>query len=203
MLQIEHPSRTTELVLRGIFLLRKMEIDWLYQGPGAGYVFPEDWAPYRDCIPPEERGDMLAAYGRRLRGELGEKEMYRAARAWSMWEGRVSKLRQDPIESTTSTFGNDKFSLAFARIENHFFSNKGFFPRDGYLLEKQNLDKIKHIPTYIVQGRYDVVCPAVSAHDLKQALPDAEIVYTITGHSAFEHEIIENLVRITDKTKFH
>lgn len=198
---MEHPSKVTELVLRGIFLLRKKEIDWFYQGPGAGYVFPEDWAHYRDCIPETERGDFLAAYGRRLRGELGDAEMYRAARAWSVWEGRVSKLIQDPVESTTEVFGNDKFSLAFARIENHYFTNKGFFPREGYLLEKKNLDKIRHIPTYIVQGRYDVVCPAVSAHELKEGLPEAEITYTLTGHSAFEPEIIENLVRITDKLK--
>ena len=198
---MEHPDRTAELVLRGIFLLRKLEVDWLYQGPGAGYIFPEDWAPYRDCIPVEERGDMLEAYGRRLRGELGKEEMHRAARAWSIWEGRVSKLRQDPIESTTASFGGDNFSLAFARIENHYFTNKGFFPRDGYLLEKQNLEKIKDIPTFIVQGRYDVVCPAVSAYDLKQGLPNAQITYTITGHSAFETEIIENLVCITDALK--
>jgi proline iminopeptidase len=199
---MEHPNKTSELVLRGIFLLRQKEVDWLYQGPmGAGYVYPEDWAPYRDCIPEAERGDMMAAYGRRLRGEMGTEEMHRAAKAWSVWEGRVSKLRQEPIESTATVYGNDKFSLAFARIENHYFMNKGFFPRDGYLLEKKNLDKIRHIPTYIVQGRYDVVCPAVSAYDLHQALPHAHMTYTITGHSAFETEIIENLIKATDILK--
>lgn len=187
--------------MRGIFLLRKKEIDWFYQGPGANYLFPEDWEPYRDCIPAGERDDLLAAYHRRLMGDLGKEEMYRAAKAWSVWEGRVSKLVQDPVEATTDVFGNDKFSLAFARIENHYFTNKGFFPRDGFLLEKENLDKIRHIPTYIVQGRYDVVCPAISAHDLKQALPSARLTYTLTGHSGFENEIIENLVKATDEVK--
>jgi proline iminopeptidase len=188
-------------VLRGIFLLRKKEIDWFYQGPGANFIFPEDWAPYRDAIPEAERGDFVAAYGRRLRGELGTEEMHRAAKTWSVWEGRTSKLIQDPPEDTASVFGADHFSLAFARIENHYFTNKGFFPRDGFLLEKQNLDKIRHIPTFIVQGRYDQVCPAVSAYELKQGLPHAELVMTITGHSGFEVDIIAELVKATDKFK--
>jgi proline iminopeptidase len=98
--------------------------------------------------------------------------MHKAAKAWSVWEGRTSKLRQDSVETTAARFGDDHFSLAFARIENHYFTNKGFFPRDGFLLEKANLDRIKHIPVVIVQGRYDVVCPPLSAFDLKRALPN-------------------------------
>lgn len=148
-----HPNRVTELVLRGIFLIRKKELDWLYQGPGANYVFPEDWKAYEEAIPPAERGDYMTAYGKRLRGELGEEEMRKAAKAWSIWEGRTSKLVQDPWETVMGHFGADDFSLAFARIENHYFTNKGFFERDGWLLEKQNIDKIRHIPTVIVQGR--------------------------------------------------
>ena len=97
--------------------------------------------------------------------------------------------------------GADDFSLAFARIENHYFTNKGFFPRDGYLLEKENIDKIRHIPTTIVQGRYDVVCPAVSAYELKRAFPEAELHVTLTGHSGFEKDIIAGLVTATDKYK--
>lgn len=127
--------------------------------------------------------------------------MHKAAKAWSMWEGRVSKLIQDPLEATTEKFGDDKFALAFARIENHYFTNEGFFPRDGFLLEKQNIDKIRHIPTVIVQGRYDVVCPAISAYDLKQVFPEAELIYTLTGHSGFEKEIIKELVGATEKFK--
>jgi proline iminopeptidase len=173
----------------------------MYEGKGANYIFPEEWDRYEECIPPEERNNFVAAYGRRLRGELGEEEMMKAAKAWSIWEGRISKLVQDPWEKVKEKFGADKFSLAFARIENHYFTNKAFFPRDGFLLEKANLDKIRHIPTTIVQGRYDIVCPAISAHELNKALPHSEIVYTLTGHSGFEKEIIENLVKATEKYK--
>jgi len=196
----EHPSRVTELVLRGIFLIRKSEIDWFYQS-GASHIFPEDWAAYEAAIPVEERGDYIKAYGRRLRGELGEEEMKKAAKAWSIWEGRTSKLVQDPWESIKDKFGADKFSLAFARIENHYFTNKGFFPRDGYLLEKAQVDKIRHIPTVIVQGRYDVVCPAVTAYELHKAFPESELIVTLTGHSGFEEEIIEKLVDATERFK--
>jgi proline iminopeptidase len=190
-----------ELVLRGIFLLRKKEIDWFYEGKGANFIFPKEWADYERIIPVEERGNFVAAYGRRLRGELGEEAMHEAARVWSVWEGRTSKLVQDPETSVAAKFGDDHFSLAFARIENHYFTNHGFFPRDGFLLEKENLDKIRHIPTFIVQGRYDVVCPAISAYDLHEALPSSEIVYTLTGHSAAETAIIEQLVNATEKFK--
>ena len=197
---VEHPTRVTELVLRGIFLIRKKEIDWFYQS-GASFLFPEDWAQYEAAIPEAERGDYIAAYGRRLRGELGDAEKAKAAKAWSIWEGRTSKLVQDPWEVVKDRFGADDFSLAFARIENHYFTNKGFFPRDGFLLEKANIDKIRHIPTVIVQGRYDVVCPAVTAYDLKQAFPEAEMTVTLTGHSGFEVDIIAALVAATDKFK--
>lgn len=197
---IQHPERVTELVLRGIFLLRKKEVDWFYQS-GASYLFPEDWEKYEQAIPENERNDYIKAYGKRLRGELGDAEMKKAAKAWSIWEGRTSKLVQDPWETVKERFGADDFSLAFARIENHYFTNKGFFPSDGWLLEKKNIDKIKHIPTVIVQGRYDVVCPAVSAHDLKKAMPSAELHYTLTGHSGFEIDIIKRLVEATDKFK--
>ena len=124
-----------------------------------------------------------------------------STQAWSIWEGRTSKLVQDPWSVVMSRFGSDDFSLAFARIENHYFTNKGFFPRDGYLLEQAQIDKIKHIPTVIVQGRYDVVCPAVSAYELKQKLPHAEIVMTLSGHSGFELPIINALVDASDKFK--
>eukprot|EP01039_Chlorochromonas_danica_P000043 gene43-46_t len=198
---IEHPERVTELVLRGVFLLRKKEIDWMYQGPGANFIFPEDWKIYEDYIPPEERNDYIAAYGRRLRGELGEEEMRKAAKIWSIWEGRISKLEQDKWETVKDKFGADDFSLAFGRIENHYFTNHGFFPRDGFLLEEDNLKKIAHIPTVIVQGRYDVVCPAVSAHDLHVRLPKSELNYTLAGHSGFEVANIAELVKATEKFK--
>lgn len=176
----------------------------MYEGKGANYIFPDDWAPYEALIPAAELangGTFMDAYGRRLRGEMGEEAKKEAARVWSVWEGRISKLVQDPPAATESKFGDDQFSLAFARIENHYFVNKGFFDRDGWLLEKANLDKIRHIPTFIVQGRYDVVCPATSAYELSQALPQAEIHYTLTGHSSLEPPIIEKLVAATEKYK--
>lgn len=194
-----HPDRVTELVLRGIFMLREKELKWFYQGPGASFIFPEDWARYEAAIPEEERYDFIKAYGKRLRGEMGEAEMHKAAKAWSIWEGRTSKLVQDSWENVKDKFGDDQFSLAFARIENHYFTNKGFFPRDGYLLEKERIDRVRHIPTVIVQGRYDVVCPAVTAYDLTQVMPEAEAVFTTTGHSGFEKEIISHLVAATDR----
>lgn len=108
---------------------------------------------------------------------------------------------QDPWSTVNERFGADDFSLAFARIENHYFTNKGFFPRDGYLLEPAQISKIKHIPTVIVQGRYDMVCPAVSAYELEQKLPNAEIVITLSGHSGFEVPIINALVDASEKFK--
>ena len=127
--------------------------------------------------------------------------MEKAAKAWSIWEGSTSKLKPDSWESVQKKFGDDKFAVAFARIENHYFVNRGFFPRDGYLLEKENLDKIRHIPTVIVQGRYDVVCPATTAYALHKAFPESELIMTLTGHSGFETEIIEKLVEATDRFK--
>ena len=127
--------------------------------------------------------------------------MSKACKAWAIWEGRISRLVQDPIEDINGKFGDDHFSLGFARIENHYFTNKGWFPRDGYLLEPERLERIKHIPTVIVQGRYDVVCPPVSAYELHKGLPNSELVYTLTGHSGFETEIIKELVKATEKFK--
>ncbi len=126
-------------------------------------------------------------------------EKIKAAIAWSVWEGAISKLIPDAPEELKHN--EEQFALAFARIENHYFANKGFFPRDGFLLEKANLDKIRDIPMSIVQGRYDVVCPAVSAHHLHKALPHSELTYTLTGHSGMETEIIEHLVKATEKYK--
>eukprot|EP00604_Paraphysomonas_vestita_P002967 CAMPEP_0174821042 /NCGR_PEP_ID=MMETSP1107-20130205/5309_1 /TAXON_ID=36770 /ORGANISM="Paraphysomonas vestita, Strain GFlagA" /LENGTH=271 /DNA_ID=CAMNT_0016037641 /DNA_START=303 /DNA_END=1118 /DNA_ORIENTATION=+ len=198
---MEHPERVTELVLRGIFLLRKKEIDWFYQA-GADVLFPDVWEIYKSAIPPAERNDYLVAYHKRLTGQLGEVEKKKAAVAWSVWEGKTSNLYPPPDEDVQAKHGDEDFSLAFARIENHYFMNRGFFPRDGFLLEKQQIDKIRHIPTFIVQGRYDVVCPMMSAYDLHKAFPEAEFKITITGHSAFEPEIIHELVNATDKFKF-
>ena len=139
------------------------------------FHLPEEWEAYKAAIPEEEHaGGFIGAYGRRLRGELGDEEKYAASKAWSIWEGSVSRLRPPTREAILKKWGDDDFALAFARIENHYFTGRRRpppFPRAGWLLEEENLAKIRHIPTVIVQGRYDVVCPAVSAFDLHSRLP--------------------------------
>jgi proline iminopeptidase len=189
-----HPERVTELVLRGIFLLRKQEIDWFYQR-GADAMFPDAWEEYLAQIPPEERGDLLSAYYRRLTGP-DPAVRQAAARAWSVWEGRTSCLYQNP-DLVARTAG-DEFSLAFARIECHYFHHKGFFEKDTQLLD--NVGKIRHIPTVIVQGRYDVVCPMESAWALYRAFPEADLrVVPDAGHSAYEPGNLHELIEATDR----
>ena len=197
---VKHPERVTALVLRGIFLLRKKELDFFYEGSGTAFVFPEAWEKYAEVIPADEveRDGYVAAYGKRLRGELGEEEMRRAAKAWSVWEGSVSRLLPPTPEALEAQWAGDDFSLAFARIENHYFTNCGFFERDGWLLEDAQIRRIRDIPCVIVQGRYDVVCPATSAWELHRKLPGSTLHVTTTGHSAFEPEIVERLVEATD-----
>jgi proline iminopeptidase len=189
-----HPERVRELVLRGIFLCRPKEIQWFYQ-KGASCIFPDVWEEYEKAIPEEERGDFLNAYYRRLTSD-DEAVRLEAARAWSIWEGSTSKLFPD--EDTIDHFGDAKFALAFARIECHYFMHNAFFDTDNYLIE--NVDKMRHIPAVIVQGRYDVVCPMMSAWELHRAWPEAELrVIPDAGHSATEPGIISALVEATDK----
>jgi proline iminopeptidase len=189
-----HPERVTELVLRGIFLLRKSEIDWFYQR-GADALFPDAWEGFLAPIPEAERGDLLSAYYKRLTGD-DVKVRQEAARAWSVWEGSTSCLfpNQDLIARTAG----DDFSLAFARIEAHYFVNNGWLGKDKGLLE--NVDKIRKIPGVIVQGRYDVVCPAESAWALHRAWPEADLrIVKDAGHSAMEPGIVHELISATDK----
>jgi proline iminopeptidase len=189
-----HPNRVTELVLRGIFLLRKKEIDWFYQS-GADAIFPDAWEPYWNHIPANERHDMVSAYYKRLTSS-DKKVQTEAARAWSVWEGSTSKLFPDP--DFISHYGEDEFAVAFARVECHYFINKGFMESDGQLLK--NVEKIRHIPAVIVQGRYDVVCPMDSAWALHRAWPEAELmIVPDAGHSAFETGISKALIAATDK----
>ncbi|CAN1141567.1 Proline iminopeptidase [Linum perenne] len=191
-----HPDKVTGLVLRGIFLLRKKEIDWFYEG-GAAAIFPDAWEPFRDLIPEDERGSFVNAYSKRLNSDDIETQ-YAAARAWTKWEMMTSYLVPD--EDTIKKGDNDMFSLAFARIENHYFMNKGFFLSDSYLLD--NVDKIRHINTTIVQGRYDVCCPMMSAWDLHKAWPEAEFkIVKDAGHSANEPGTTAELVAANERLK--
>ena len=188
-----HPLHVTELVLRGIFMLRHWELQWFYQ-EGASRLFPDAWEHYIAAIPEDERGDLVAAFHRRLTSD-DEATRLAAARAWSVWEGATSFLR---VDSDFVTGHEDaQFALAFARIENHYFVNKGFFEVDDQLL--RDMYRIVNIPGVIVHGRYDVVCPIQNAWDLHKAWPKAELVISPTsGHSAFEAENVDALVRATD-----
>ena len=188
-----HPQRVTELLLRGIFMLRRWELEWFYQG-GAHRLFPEAWQPYRDLIPEDERGDFIKAYHRRLTSD-DEAVRLAAAKAWSVWEGATSTLIPEP--AVIDGFEDPHFALSFARIENHYFVNRGFFEVDDQLL--RDARKIRHIPGVIVHGRYDVVCPVQNAVDLHAVWPEAKLVISpATGHAAFEAENTAALVEATD-----
>jgi proline iminopeptidase len=188
-----HPQAVTELVLRGIFLLRRWELEWFYQ-EGTSRLFPEAWENYLAAIPEVERHDLISAYHRRLTDD-DEATRLAAARAWAVWEGSTSFLRQDP--DFIVSHEDAKFALAFARIECHYFVNGGFFETENQLL--RDAHRIKDIPGIIVQGRYDVVCPMQSAWELHKAWPKAKLEITsASGHSAFEDENVDALVRATD-----
>jgi proline iminopeptidase len=189
-----HPESVSALVLRGIFLLRKREIDWFYQD-GANRLFPDEWEVFVEPIPEAERGDMLAAYHRRLNGD-SQSVRQRAALAWSIWEGTTSSLLAS--DALLETFGADAFALALARIETHYFVNQGFFSTETQLLD--GIDRIRHLPCTIVQGRYDVVCPMDSAWALHRAWPEADLrIVPDAGHSAYEPGNTSELVRATDR----
>lgn len=189
-----HPDKCSGLILRGIFMLRPKEIQWFYQS-GASYIFPDAWEGYLAPIPPEEQGDLVTAYYKRLTSDNPQIRQA-AAKAWSIWEASTSKLVPD--KGLVERFGEGEFADAFARIECHYFVNGGFFESPNQLLE--NVDAIRSIPAVIVQGRYDVVCPMASAWELHRAWPEAELIVIDTaGHSATEKGITSALVEATDK----
>jgi proline iminopeptidase len=189
-----HPGRVRSLTLRGIFLCRPKEIRWFYQ-EGASYIFPDVWEEFEKVIPAGERNDFVSAYYRRLTSE-DEAVRVEAARAWSVWEGSTSKLYFD--YEMIEKFADPEFALAFARIECHYFTHNAFFETDHYLIEQ--VDKIRDIPTVIVQGRYDVVCPMISAWELYRAFPEADLQITPdAGHSALEPGNRSALVEATDR----
>ncbi len=189
----KHAAKVKGLILRGIFLCRKEEIRWFYQ-EGASWVFPDLWEDYVNAIPEAERGDFVAAYHKRLTGS-DEAERLKAAQAWSKWEGATSKLHFDP--GMVQSFDDPAHALEFARIENHYFTHNAFFEFDNYLIE--SVEKFRHVPAVIVQGRYDMVCPVKSAFDLHRAWPESQLhVVPDAGHSAWEPGIQSKLVEATD-----
>ncbi|TPX35238.1 prolyl aminopeptidase [Synchytrium microbalum] len=191
---IKHPTRVKALILRGIFTLRRKELLWFYQ-EGASYLFPDAWEEYLEPIPFEERGDMIAAYYKRLTGS-DENEQLKCAKAWAGWEVKTSRLQVDP--DLVKKVDSDVWSLQFARIECSYFFHAGWFESDEWILE--NIDLIRHIPGVIVQGRYDVVCPAFTAWDLHKQWPEAEFhLIPDAGHSAKEPGIQKKLVEAAQK----
>ncbi|MFI6817912.1 prolyl aminopeptidase [Nonomuraea sp. NPDC050328] len=188
-----HPDRVTELVLRGIFMLRPFELHWFYE-EGASLVYPDLWERYLEPIPEEERHDLLSAFHRRL-NDPDPGVRLPAARAWSVWEGSTITLVPDP--DLIATYQDDDYAVSFARIENHYFVNGGFF-EDEQLL--RDIDKIRHIPAVIVQGRYDMCTPVATAWDLHRAWPEAEFhLIADAGHAYVEPGITDALVTATDR----
>ena len=189
----KHPARVSALVLRGIFTLRREELLWFYQ-EGASWLFPDEWEHFLAPIAQEERHDLMAAYRRILTGP-DDAARTRAAIAWSQWEGRTITLLPDP--NFDRSHSNAHFALAFARIENHYFVNHGFFD-EGQLL--RDAARLEGIPGVIVQGRYDVCTPARTAWDLHRAWPEAEFhLITEAGHAFKEPGILDRLIRATDR----
>jgi proline iminopeptidase len=189
-----HPEAVRALVLRGIFMLRQKEIRWFYQ-EGASALYPDAWEHYLAPIPEAERSDLVAAFHRRLFSD-NEAERLAAARAWSVWEAATSFLQQSP--AFMAKLDAPKAALAMARIECHYFVNRGFLEHDDHIL--RNVEAIRHIPAEIIQGRYDVVCPGTTAWDLHRAWPEAGFTWVDTaGHSAFDPSISNALVAATQR----
>ena len=189
-----HTERVDELILRGIFTVRQREIKWFYQ-EGASALFPDAWEAYVAPIPVNERNDLVAAYHKRLTGN-NVAEQLACAKAWSQWEASTLSLRPNP--KLVIEFGTDAFALAFARIECHYFINRGFFESDDQLLA--GADKFGGLPGVIVQGRYDVVTPAETAWALHMAWPEADFeIVPDAGHTATEPGITDALIRATDR----
>ena len=187
-----HAERVSALILRGIFLLRRSEVDWYYQG-GAAWLFPDKWEAFLAPIPEAERGDLVAAYRRRLTDD-DEAVRVACARAWSRWEGGTITLL--PQQGSVDAFGEDRFALAFARIENHYFTHKGWLEENQLL---RDADRLRSIPGTIIQGRYDAATPVRSAWDLHRAWPEAEFhLVADAGHAYSEPGILDHLLRATD-----
>ncbi len=185
-----YPDRVKGLIVRGIFLCRQKELHWFYQF-GAHHIFPEEWQKFLAPIPVAERNDLIAAYYKRLTS----KDRKEAAYAWSRWEGMTLKLEVDP--EFVASFTADEHADAIARIECHYFMNKAFFKTDNWIIEQ--IHKIRHIPTRIIHGRYDMVCPVENAWDLSQAFPEAKLeIISAAGHIASEPGIRDALIRASD-----
>jgi proline iminopeptidase len=188
-----HPERVSELVVRGIYTLTRAELAWYYQF-GVSEMFPDKWERFVEPIPEAERGDLMAAYRRRLTGD-DKAAQIEAAKAWSLWEGETITLLPDPV--TSAPFGGEDYAVAFARIENHYFVHGGWL-EEGQLI--RDAYKLRGVPGVIVHGRYDMPCPLRYAWELHKAWPDAEFhIIEGAGHAYSEPGILDRLVQATDK----
>ncbi|WP_172297920.1 prolyl aminopeptidase [Pseudoruegeria sp. HB172150] len=190
-----HPDRVAHLILRGVFLMTRRELDWFYGG-GAGQFYPELWARFCKLIPEEERGDMIAAYHQRLfNGDLVAETQH--ARAWTAWENALASIETDGPAADSPA----DYARAFARLENHYFINSGFLGEDDYILKR--VERLTGIGGHIVQGRYDLICPPYSAYNLHKAWPKSELqIVTLAGHALSEQGISAQLLRIMDRLRF-
>ena len=189
-----HPDAVSEMILRGIFMLRKKELDWFYQ-EGASNIFPDAWEKFIEPIEKSKRDDLISAYYEIFNGK-DENKKIEAAIAWSRWEGSTVNLSYNP--EMVDSFSEPEFALAFALIENHYFINKGFLSHEQQLID--NINIIRNIPATIIQGRYDVCTPISTAWELHKNWPEAEFIITpFSGHSAFEKEITHELILATNK----
>ena len=188
---ISHPRCVKHLILRGVFLMTRRELDWFYGG-GAGSFWPDVWERFTSIIPDDEHGDLIGAYHRRLfSGDLAMETRY--ARAWASWENTLASIANDGPGGDSPA----EYARAFARLENHYFTNAGFLEHDGWI--EANLGALDDVPGTIVQGRYDMICPPVSAHRLHRNWPKSRLVFVSrAGHALSEPGISAELVRTMD-----
>ena len=191
---ISHPARVKHLILRGVFLMTRRELDWFYGG-GAGSFWPDVWERFTTIIPEDEHDDLIGAYHRRLfSGDLAMETRF--ARAWASWENTLASMANDGPGGDSPA----EYARAFARLENHYFSHAGFLEHDGWI--EANLDALKGVPGTIVQGRYDMICPPASAHRLQKAWPESKLVFIPrAGHALSEPGISAELVRTMDSLR--
>jgi proline iminopeptidase len=197
---IKHPEVVKRLILRGIYLGGKDEIDWVFNGTGANHFYPEDWKEFVEIIPKSERVDLVKAYGKRIEGKLGKKEQEKALMAYSKWETKISNLKQLSNKEINNELKKNDAYKTISILENHYFKNNNFTTVD-YLKKKTNYTNIRKIPIDIVHGRYDLVCPPSAAYLLKDLVPHAKLHFTHAGHSTTDKGNAEKLLELWNKYK--
>lgn len=192
-----HPKRVTAMVLRGVWLNTKQQVDWLYEGGGASQVFPECWEKYVAPIPEEERNNIVAAYYKRIITGTDEKIRKQCGKSWSQWETSIYRLIPNPDE--VKNYGESDYALVISSIECHYFYHNSWLSSDNQIID--NIDKISHIPCTIVQGRFDIVCPPISAYNLYKAYPSSELRIVVAGHCSDDVNLTVELVAAMEKYK--